>query len=94
MATTRKKGICSHDTGLHGLAQKLTFPARQGKTESENMVQMLTHLKGRKRMCKNNRVVATVDITLVFYYHNSKANLSVILNKALKTHLVTSRSYL
>lgn len=74
--------------------KKFTFPAREGKMESENMVQMLTYLQGRKCMFKNNHAAATVDITLVLYYQNSKANLSVIFNKALKTHRVTLHSYL
>lgn len=58
------------------------------------MTQMLTYLQGSECMFKNNHAVGTVEKALVLHYHNSKANLSILFNKALKTHLVKLHCYL
>lgn len=57
-------------------------------------MQMLLCQQGSECMFQTNHAVGTVDKASGLHYNNSKANLSVIFNKALKTHLVKLHRYL
>jgi len=58
------------------------------------MTHLLKYLQGNECLSKKNHVVGTVDKALFSHYLNSKANLSIIFNKALKIHLVKLHCYL
>lgn len=52
------------------------------------MMQVLMYMQHSESRLKNNHSVDTVGKTLVLHYHNSKAHLSVIVNKTLKMCLL------